>query len=395
MTATLALHAWAYLSTQGGNTSPRPLDAPEAHSPGLDSERILIFGTGLAAGWGVSSHDLALPGALARALSARTRRGTDVRLVASPRGLLRTAKTQLAQVDLRRLNAVVVIYGVDDAIHFTSETAWRRDLTRLLHHLEQQTSDDTYVYVHGIQSIRSIPIFDSVGGSIANLHARALNRITKHICQTIPRSIYVPLHNAPFLDSARLRSSTDYRNWGESLSIPMAGRLTRVEQNFVLESMPQQGPMHDNRHSSSSENQTRLDRIVALAQQSFGTSSAVFAVQDQDRLVSRSNAGPKATNENWSDSLAAKAVRSHGAFIVADTLATNHKRLLPGVVSEPRIRFFAGFPIESPSGERIGVLCVFDPIPRSIASFDSVLLRQLALMIQDELHVNGEFVSGT
>jgi hypothetical protein len=58
------------------------------------------------------------------------------------------------------------------------------------------------------------------------------------------------------------------------------------------------------------------------------------------------------------------------------------------------VRFFAGFPIESPSGERIGALCVFDPAPGTRAGADSVLLRQLALMIQEELHSGGEFALG-
>lgn len=56
----------------------------------------------------------------------------------------------------------------------------------------------------------------------------------------------------------------------------------------------------------------------------------------------------------------------------------------PLVVGAPHTRFYAGFPIESPSGERIGVLCVFDPEPR-VDEVDTVLLRELALMVQAEL----------
>jgi GAF domain-containing protein len=57
------------------------------------------------------------------------------------------------------------------------------------------------------------------------------------------------------------------------------------------------------------------------------------------------------------------------------------------VQGDPLIRFYAGFPIESPSGERIGSLCVFDPKPRSLAEVDQVLLRELALLVQRELRM--------
>ena len=47
----------------------------------------------------------------------------------------------------------------------------------------------------------------------------------------------------------------------------------------------------------------------------------------------------------------------------------------PLVVGEPHIRFYAGFPIESPSGERMGTLCIFDTVPRSADDVDLVSLR--------------------
>ena len=48
----------------------RPVDEPVSHAPGLDPDRVLLIGNGLAVGWGVLIHDLALPGFLSRALSA-------------------------------------------------------------------------------------------------------------------------------------------------------------------------------------------------------------------------------------------------------------------------------------------------------------------------------------
>jgi GAF domain-containing protein len=71
--------------------------------------------------------------------------------------------------------------------------------------------------------------------------------------------------------------------------------------------------------------------------------------------------------------------------VVPDALADERFRDNPLVLGEPHIRFYAGYPVESPSGERIGALCVFDPEPRRADDVDTVLLREFALMMQSEL----------
>jgi len=78
-------------------------------------------------------------------------------------------------------------------------------------------------------------------------------------------------------------------------------------------------------------------------------------------------------------------MESQGPLVVPDALADPRFLDHPLVLGAPHTRFYAGFPIESPSGERIGVLCVFDPEPRPIDEVDTVLLRELALMVQAEL----------
>ncbi|WP_286346246.1 GAF domain-containing protein [Frondihabitans sucicola] len=54
-------------------------------------------------------------------------------------------------------------------------------------------------------------------------------------------------------------------------------------------------------------------------------------------------------------------------------------------VTHPAVRFYAGHPVETPDGIRIGALCVTDPHPRGADSVDLVLLRELALSVQREL----------
>ncbi len=387
------MRAWMKLALQNSDTIPRPTGPPQAHSPGTNSDRVLILGGGTAAGWGVTSHDLALPGSLARALSTRTGRGTDVTLVADPFGFLEGLPNLLIGQDLSQINAVVVFIGVNDAVNLTTERAWERNMGLLLRALERETSDGTYMYVMDIQPIRTIPAFDSLLGSIANAHARRLTARTERVCRGIPRTVYLPLTKNTILlsglVSGRYRNSSDYRLWGEFLAREMADRLDLAQDHLgpnKARSLPITAPREVEAGDEPRVREARFDPVLALARQSFGTESAAFLLRDHSGLRVVASAGPTDDNPAGSDSLSATVVIQPGALVVGDTQKDERFRSNSYVTGAPFVRFFAGFPIESPSGERIGILCVFDPEPRIRADIDIVLLRQLALMIQDELH---------
>lgn len=50
--------------------------------------------------------------------------------------------------------------------------------------------------------------------------------------------------------------------------------------------------------------------------------------------------------------------------------------------SGEEFRFYAGYPIESPDGQRIGALCIVDTKPRHFGPQDATLLRELTLRVQ-------------
>lgn len=135
----------------------------------------------------------------------------------------------------------------------------------------------------------------------------------------------------------------------------------------------------------NTEPEDRFDRMIALTQRSFGTHSATFTLSDGGRLWDKAGVGPAPREFPRGGSFTTATMESQGALVVPDALADPRFLDHPLVVGAPHTRFYAGFPIESPSGERIGVLCVFDPEPRPVDEVDTVLLRELALMVQAEL----------
>lgn len=390
------MRAWAAALERELVGFPRPTDAPQTHSPGVESDRILVFGGGLAVGWGVFIHDLALPGSLARALSARTGRGVDVDLLSDPRTAVRSALGALDGQTLWRYAAIVVILGIDDARNLTSVRVWRRELSKVLRLLERDSSQRTQIFMVGLYPIRSVPVFDTPLGSVAERHARALNRVTTEICAELPRTTFVPLTATPSPSPGRFRTAADYGHWAGLLANSMAAPLNA--QPSEIEDAAGELVLHDSEALERARQCAveelgildtnpgdRISRIVALAQRSFGTLWAAFTVIDRDRAWLVAGAGVIPKEIPRSLSFCTVTIQKPRPMVVPDALADVRFRDKQIVRSAAHVRFYAGFPVESPSGERIGALCVYDPEPRPTSEVNQVLLRELALMVQREL----------
>lgn len=390
------MRAWAAAAGAGLGHVPRPTDAPHAHSPGANSDRILIFGSGPAVGWGVLSHDLALPGSLARALSARTRRGADVDAVFSTQTTARSGVHEISALRLRRYDAIVVTLGGNDALTLTSVRAWRRNLGELLRVLEETSARSTRIFMLGIQPVRSVPVFDSPLGSVAERHATVLNQATADLCETLPRTTFVPLTVPAPTSPDRFRTAADYRHWAGLIADAMVRPVTADDARGGSDTahVPgRNGRLEERRQLAvaslgilDTEPEDRFDRIAALARRSFNTRWAAFTISDGGRQWQKAEHGGIPNEGPRAGSFFTAAIEGRGPLVVLDALTDERFRDNPNVVGEPYIRFYAGFPIETESGERIGALCVFDSEPRNAGDVDVVLLRELALLLQAELH---------
>jgi GAF domain-containing protein len=115
---------------------------------------------------------------------------------------------------------------------------------------------------------------------------------------------------------------------------------------------------------------------------------AVLTVLDHDKQLIRTSTRTPITELPRAGSFCDTTIRLRGGMVVPDALDDERFRDYPLVAGDPAFRYYAGFPIESPSGERIGALCVFDPEPREADEADLTRLRDLALMVQRRLRTS-------
>ncbi|MEO6943213.1 MAG: GAF domain-containing protein [Lacisediminihabitans sp.] len=373
---------------------PRPFDEPHTSAPGGNSDRVLIFGAGLAVGWGVSTHDLALPGFLARSLSSLTGRGADVDVIADPDILLNDALRMLNALPLWRYDAVVVVLGVNAALHLDPLKIWRRDLAALLAGLEESFRGKPVV-ITSVQRIRSIPAYDSILGSIADRQATILNRATAGICARSTHAIFARLPDFALPSPGRYRSPDTFAESARVVATALAPALAipQHQDGDSYQPLPYDEDRAEEARQAAvdaldltdSELAKGIDQILALAQVSLEVPAALLTLVDHDRLLLYASAGSSPTETPRAGSFCDLTVRQRGRMVVPDARQDDRFRDNVLVVGDPHIRFYAGFPLESNSGERLGTLCVFDTKPRQADDIDLVELRNLALRMQREL----------
>ncbi|EAR24163.1 Putative diguanylate cyclase (GGDEF domain) with GAF sensor domain [marine actinobacterium PHSC20C1] len=377
---------------------PRPSDHPSGHARGPNSQRLLLVGSGPAVGWGVTSHELGLPGALARALSALTGFGYTIDVIADPNMNAADALSVLESVPPDRYDAVIVTVGVNDALTLTPLTEWTTRLRELMAGFTAHFSPTSTLFVVGVQPIQSIPAFSSRVSGAAEVHARSLNQVTLDLTSRALRIVYLPL-GAPseqvgLHDNDRYRTAREYVSWASQLACQMVPHLI---------GRPQDARAHGTQSWGDEEKRQRdveliahvalnqdlgvsLGRITALANRAFRTETALITVLGADVQWSLAQSGRETSDLPREMSLCNLTIQHGDVLIVPDTLADRRFRDSPLVTAGPRIRFYAGFPIEAPSGERIGALCVVDSQPRCGASgINEPFIRELALMAQREI----------
>jgi GAF domain-containing protein len=126
----------------------------------------------------------------------------------------------------------------------------------------------------------------------------------------------------------------------------------------------------------------RFDRITRLVQRTFAVPMALVTLIDANRQWFKSKQGIEGSETPREVSFCGHAILSDEPLIVPD--ATKDPRFAdnPYVTGEPRVRFYAGWPLKAPDGSRVGTLCMIDTKAREFTSENRRALRDMAQIIE-------------
>ena len=129
----------------------------------------------------------------------------------------------------------------------------------------------------------------------------------------------------------------------------------------------------------------RFDRITRLATALFDVPMAVISLVDENRQWFKSCLGLSTREGSRDAAFCAHVVYSREPMIIADTFQDSRFADNPAVIDEPRIRFYAGYPLILDNGSCIGTLCLLDTRPRTLQGLDLERLHDLANIAIQEI----------
>ena len=140
-------------------------------------------------------------------------------------------------------------------------------------------------------------------------------------------------------------------------------------------------------HLLDSEPEEAFDELVQLSSSICGTPMASISFVDRDRQWAKARLGMKSIDTSREVSFCSHAIQQDELMVVHDSHKDARFSSNALVVGDPFIRFYAGQPLVSSNGEKLGTLCVMDHVPRKLTTVQREAMRVLArqVMVQIEL----------
>ena len=156
------------------------------------------------------------------------------------------------------------------------------------------------------------------------------------------------------------------------MTSPESQRLTALHGYGILDTAPEE----------------MFDRLTALAAEVYSVPIALLSFVDANRQWFKSRVGLAHPETERVVSFCNHTIQSDELLVIPD--ATHDPRFAqnPLVVHEPGIRFYAGAPLCTSDGYRLGTLCVLDTQPRpTLTPQQQVTLTHLARLVVVQLEL--------
>ena len=148
-------------------------------------------------------------------------------------------------------------------------------------------------------------------------------------------------------------------------------RLVALQQCKILDTSPERA----------------FDDICQVAAYICQTPIALVSLVDEQRQWFKARVGLAVAETHRNIAFCTYAILQDDIFIVPDALADERFSDNPLAIGAPFVRFYAGVPLTTSEGYRLGTLCVIDHVPRQLTSEQVNALKALGRQVVDQIEM--------
>ena len=130
-----------------------------------------------------------------------------------------------------------------------------------------------------------------------------------------------------------------------------------------------------------------FDDFTKLASYTCGTPIALVSLVDESRQWFKSRFGLEATETPRDVAFCSHTILQDDVFVIPDSHKDERFHDNPLAVGAPHVRFYAGAPLITPSGHKIGTLCVIDHNPREITEEQKEILQAIGRQVINQMEL--------
>ncbi len=126
-----------------------------------------------------------------------------------------------------------------------------------------------------------------------------------------------------------------------------------------------------------------FDDFAFIASQVCKTPISLISFIDETRQWFKAKIGVPVSEVPRDITFCSHTILGSEPFIVPDSLKDDRFFATPLAMGNPPTRFYAGMPLQTPSGHSIGTLCVVDHVPRNLSLDQVQALRVLGRQVMN------------
>ena len=128
-----------------------------------------------------------------------------------------------------------------------------------------------------------------------------------------------------------------------------------------------------------------FDSLAELASLAFNAPIALISLIDEKRQWIKARIGLDVHQIVRDISFCHYAINADDVLVVSDAAVDGRFSDNPIVTGSPHIRFYAGAPLITPDGHRLGIICIFDKMARTFTEADVLRLQAIAKSVSAAL----------